>query len=90
MEESRKLAREIALHEYLNIIAKLMTGRGLKPPLGHKGRSNLNLILHSCSIGQTACIISQCVKGASDYMVKDGVSRFQAANSVPNQLLRRF
>lgn len=90
IEESQKLVREIALHECLNIIDKLMSERGLKPTLGPKTRSNLNLILRSCSIGQAACIISQCVKGASDYMVKEGVSRFQAANSVPNQLLRRF
>lgn len=90
IEESQKLARDIALHECLNIIDKGMSERGMQPTLGKMTRSNLKLMLRSCSIGQAACIISQCVRDASDYIVKKGVPRYQAANSVPNQLLRRF
>lgn len=88
--DAQQLAQEVALHECLNILENLMVDRRLLPQTGPKVKSNLKLMLRSCSVGQCACIIKQCVTGATDYMVKEGVSARQAANYVPNQLMRRF
>ncbi|MFQ3217542.1 MAG: hypothetical protein ACI87C_002078 [Paraperlucidibaca sp.] len=89
-KEALSLCHKVALHECLYMLSALASERKLKVALGEKTRSNLMLILRSSSVGQCACIIGSCVKGASDYMVKEGVSSWQAANSISNNLIKRY
>lgn len=90
IEEAPQFCQEVALQECLHVLIQLTSERKLAVGLGEKTRSNLTQILKLTSVGQCASIINYCVKAASDYMVKDGVSSLQAANSISNNLIKRY
>lgn len=89
-EEASRFCHDVALHECLFMLDELASERSLKVKLGEKARSNLNQILRTSSVGQCIYLVSQCVKRAADYMAKDGVSSWQAANSIANNLIKRY
>lgn len=90
IDEAPQFCQEVALQECLHVLIQLTSERKLAVGLGEKTRSNLTQILKLTSVGQCASIINYCVKAASDYMVKDGVSSLQAANSISNNLIKRY
>ncbi|QTP54678.1 hypothetical protein HNO51_08265 [Billgrantia sulfidoxydans] len=82
----REIAHRAAKEEVLAYLELCLTERGLPFRVGEKTEHVLTIAMQNYSIGQVFAIIWRAARSASDYLVRSGCPKRQAANVVPGAM----
>lgn len=82
----REIADRVAKGEVLAYLDLCLTERGLPFRVGEKTEHVLTMAMQNYSIGQVFAIIWRAARSASDYLVRSGCPKRQAANVVPGAM----
>lgn len=85
-DDVRELAFSVAKGEVLAYLELCLTERGLPFRVGEKTEHVLTMAMQNYSIGQVFAIIWRAARSASDYLVRSGCPKRQAANVVPGAM----
>jgi len=85
-DDVREVALSVAKGEVLAYLELCLTERGLPFRVGEKTEHVLTMAMQNYSIGQVFAIIWRAARSASDYLVRSGCPKRQAANVVPGAM----
>lgn len=89
--EQREMHHEIALQECLQYLRVAMDVHGFdQQAIGDKTKSVLQSVLKHFSIAQAYNFIWSAAKNAAAFMVREGVPKPHAANTIPGSIQRRL
>ncbi|NLC23378.1 MAG: hypothetical protein GX776_02735, partial [Oxalobacter sp.] len=84
--DAPEIIQHYAVSECLTYLAYCADERGMKAPQGEKTRLTMINILQDYSISQAYSLIWRSAANAADYLVRRGVLKAQAANSIVTRL----